>query len=388
MQQSPEFEFAFSDSTLCGDGEVILSAETADVVNYLWQDNSNNSTYIVTESGEYWVKVENEIGCSRSDTVNITFNPLPEIPVISGNLNVCDGDDIILNSNAQAGVNYTWGGPGVNTSGSTLTIPSANESQEGEYTLSAELNGCKSDTTYAQIVVNENPSIELGEDLVICPEGEVVIEGPVGFSSYNWSNGSETASIAVGAGSYELSVTDENGCDAQDQILVSEGGPTAAFSSSPTTGAQVDGIITFTDESTGNPVTWNWNFGDNTSSGDQNTTHSFGNQGEYTVTLTVTDENGCSDNESTVYTISNSVAVPNSFTPNGDGFNDFFVIQGLDAFPDTKLTIFNRWGSEVYTVSSYTNNWDASDSPDGTYFYILELFNGEKINGDVTIIRK
>ena len=80
--------------------------------------------------------------------------------------------------------------------------------------------------------------------------------------------------------------------------------------------------------------------------------------------------------------------MPNSFTPNGDGFNDFFVIQGLEAFPNTKLTIFNRWGSEVYSVSSYTNNWDASDAPDGTYFYILELFNGEKINGDVTIIRK
>jgi gliding motility-associated-like protein len=388
VQQSPEFEFAFSDSTLCGDGEVILSAETADVVNYLWQDNSNNSTYTVTESGEYWVKVENEIGCSRSDTVNVTFNPLPETPVISGNLNVCDGDDIILNSNAQVGVNYSWGGPGVNTNGNTLTIPAANEGQEGEYTLSAELNGCKSDTTFAQIVVNENPSIELGDDLVICPEGEVVIEGPVGFSSYNWSNGAETASIAVGAGSYELSVTDENGCDAQDQILVSEGGPTAAFSSSPTTGAQVDGIITFTDESTGNPVAWSWNFGDNASSGDQNTTHSYSNQGEYTVTLTVTDENGCSDAESVVYTISNSVAVPNSFTPNGDGFNDFFVIQGLEAFPNTKLTIFNRWGSEVYSVSSYTNNWDASDAPDGTYFYILELFNGEKIKGDVTIIRK
>ena len=80
--------------------------------------------------------------------------------------------------------------------------------------------------------------------------------------------------------------------------------------------------------------------------------------------------------------------MPNSFTPNGDGFNDFFVIQGLEAFPNTKLTIFNRWGSEVYSVSSYTNNWDASDAHDGTYFYILELFNGEKINGDVTIIRK
>ncbi|MEX1189427.1 MAG: gliding motility-associated C-terminal domain-containing protein [Bacteroidia bacterium] len=388
VQESPDFQFAFSDSSLCGDGEVLLSALTPDVVNYQWQDNSNGSTYLVTESGEYWVKLENEIGCSLADTVNVTFNPLPETPVISGDLSVCDGNDLILNSNAQTGVNYSWGGPGVNTSGNTLTIPTANESQEGEYSLSAELNGCKSDTVFAQIIVNENPTLDLGADLAVCLESETTITGPAGFSSYNWSTGEETESISAGSGNYILSVTDDNGCEAEDDINVAVSGPTADFSSNPTTGTQVDVLIAFTDESTGNPSIWDWNFGDNTSSATQNTNHAFTAQGEYTVTLTVTDENGCSDSESRVYTISNSVAVPNSFTPNGDGFNDFFAIQGLDAFPDSKLTIFNRWGTEIYSVNAYANNWDAVDSPDGTYFYILELTNGEKINGDVTIIRK
>ncbi|MCB0819126.1 MAG: gliding motility-associated C-terminal domain-containing protein, partial [Bacteroidetes bacterium] len=73
----------------------------------------------------------------------------------------------------------------------------------------------------------------------------------------------------------------------------------------------------------------------------------YGNQGEYTVTLVVTDVNECSDSTSRSYLIANSVAVPNSFTPNGDGFNDFFVIQGLEALPASKLLIFDRWGNEI-----------------------------------------
>jgi gliding motility-associated-like protein len=64
------------------------------------------------------------------------------------------------------------------------------------------------------------------------------------------------------------------------------------------------------------------------------------------------------------------------------------VIKGLEAFPNTKLMLFNRWGSEIYSTDAYTNNWNGDKYPDGTYFYILELFTGEAIKGDVTVIRK
>lgn len=387
IEESPEFEFLFSDSTLCEGESILLNAEIADPVTYTWQDNSTETTYLVTETGEYWVKLENQIGCSRTDTVNAIFNPLPDVPAITGDLIICEGVDLVLNSNAQSGANYVWTGPDVNISGAVLTIPNADESQEGEYGLSADLNGCKSDTTFIQVVVNQNPEIDLGDDVVVCDESETTLEGPAGFISYSWSNGDETQSITVQSGNYTLSVTDDNGCEAQDDINVASSGPVAEFTSNPPTGTMVNGLIEFTDESTGNPTTWLWEFGDNTSSSDQNTSHSYASQDEYTVTLTVTDENNCSDSESRVYTISNSVAVPNSFTPNGDGFNDFFVIQGLDAFPNTKLTLFNRWGNEIYSVNAYNNDWNGGDQPDGTYFYIIELTNGEKLNGDVTVKR-
>ena len=74
--------------------------------------------------------------------------------------------------------------------------------------------------------------------------------------------------------------------------------------------------------------------------------------------------------------------IPNIFTPNGDGINDYFEIgYGEEGKPindlnvyflSNKLTIFNRWGRIVYESNDYKNDWDGGKLPDGTYFYVLE----------------
>jgi gliding motility-associated-like protein/uncharacterized repeat protein (TIGR01451 family) len=80
--------------------------------------------------------------------------------------------------------------------------------------------------------------------------------------------------------------------------------------------------------------------------------------------------------------------VPNGFTPDGDGKNDFFVIKGLEKYPDNTLYIFNRWGNSVYTKNNYDNSWQGysnvsgpkfgSDKlPQGTYYFILEFNNSD-----------
>jgi gliding motility-associated-like protein len=73
--------------------------------------------------------------------------------------------------------------------------------------------------------------------------------------------------------------------------------------------------------------------------------------------------------------------IPNGFSPNGDGVNDFFVIDGLIAYPDHELYIINRWGDVIYKSKPYHNDWDGSSNTgltiagnhvtDGTYFYIF-----------------
>lgn len=75
------------------------------------------------------------------------------------------------------------------------------------------------------------------------------------------------------------------------------------------------------------------------------------------------------------------IEIPTGISPNGDGINDFLVIEGLDFLPDNTLKIFNRWGEEIYVSTPYNNDWDGTNNqgaplPDGTYFFV---FTSEKI---------
>jgi gliding motility-associated-like protein len=77
---------------------------------------------------------------------------------------------------------------------------------------------------------------------------------------------------------------------------------------------------------------------------------------------------------------------PNIFTPNGDGVNEAFIVPCLldtGLYPDSQLSVFNRWGDEVYnSPRPYPNNWagtfNGEDLPADTYFYILDLGDGSQ----------
>ena len=105
--------------------------------------------------------------------------------------------------------------------------------------------------------------------------------------------------------------------------------------------------------------------------------------------------------------------IPNIFTPNGDGINDYFIIDNdptvdydeennentrnfeydsynplRDYYLRTELTVFNRWGRIVYKSTDYNNDWDGGKLPDATYFYVLECvgqYDNHRYQGSVTI---
>jgi gliding motility-associated-like protein len=78
----------------------------------------------------------------------------------------------------------------------------------------------------------------------------------------------------------------------------------------------------------------------------------------------------------------------NVFTPNGDGVNDFLRFDLLEVLGG-KLQVFNRWGEKIFESADYQNDWDGGDYKAGTYFYILEIFDGPQdlLKGNFTIIR-
>ncbi|SES18935.1 T9SS type B sorting domain-containing protein [Pedobacter rhizosphaerae] len=83
--------------------------------------------------------------------------------------------------------------------------------------------------------------------------------------------------------------------------------------------------------------------------------------------------------------------IPNVFTPNGDGKNDNFYLEHLEAFELNEVTVMNRWGSTVYQAQGYANDWNALGLSDGTYFYVVKVKNGKSdwmsYKGYVTVIR-
>ncbi|KAA3438580.1 T9SS type B sorting domain-containing protein [Rufibacter hautae] len=81
------------------------------------------------------------------------------------------------------------------------------------------------------------------------------------------------------------------------------------------------------------------------------------------------------------------VMIPNIFTPNGDGQNDFFQIQNLNAAVKNKLTVYNRWGQQVFHSPDYKNEWTGSKQ-EGVFYYVLTLgAKGDVYKGWVEVIR-
>ncbi len=77
--------------------------------------------------------------------------------------------------------------------------------------------------------------------------------------------------------------------------------------------------------------------------------------------------------------IENPVFIPNAFTPNGDGVNDVFIIRGLESYNQADLSVFNRWGNEVYRNTNYKNTWDGNNLNEGTYYYKLSMKKGDDV---------
>jgi len=77
-----------------------------------------------------------------------------------------------------------------------------------------------------------------------------------------------------------------------------------------------------------------------------------------------------------------SCAVPNVITPNGDGINDYLVVDCANQYPESSMIVFNRWGDEVYNNQNYDNSWDGTKDGEplavGTYFYIFKANNMEE----------
>ena len=119
-----------------------------------------------------------------------------------------------------------------------------------------------------------------------------------------------------------------------------------------------------------------------------------------TCSLRVTDQNGCSKSQSFTVCVGTPPDEPCfkgrlAISPNGDGFNDFFVIECIENY-NNNLQIFNRWGKLIFNKSNYVNEWpdqnpDEADLTEGTYMWVLTVKEPGKndviYKGTVTLVK-
>ena len=115
-------------------------------------------------------------------------------------------------------------------------------------------------------------------------------------------------------------------------------------------------------------------------------TNSIGCDSIHTLNLTINYSNTGIISENPCFLI------PTAFTPNGDGIHDDWQIDGVNAFPNISVKVFNRWGQLIFNSKGYENKWDGTYNgnplPIAAYYYLIDLGNGDSpFKGTVTIKR-
>lgn len=282
-----------NDITAC-DGDVI-TLDAGVYTSYLWNDASTNQTLDVTTNGYYYVDILNGAGCESSDTIQVTFE---NTPFFSLGPDATECDQYLLNG-FTPNASFLWSD--ASTSG-TLNVTSS-----GTYWL--EATDLSTSCTYSDTVIvtiNALPTVNLGLDTTLCNGGSIVLDAGNPGATYAWNSGQATQTLTVGAqGSYEVTVTDGNGCASDDQIVITvrpdfiiDLGPNSPFCNGST--VILDPNLT----TTGNQYAWY----DENGLISNNTTYAVEDTGMYY--LTVIDNFGCVATDSVEITPSNLSLFP------------------------------------------------------------------------------
>ena len=271
-----------ADQSVCAGQPVTLTATGA--TTYSWNNGvTNGVAFTPTATATYTVTGQSAGGCTATDQVVITVNPVP--PVNAGaDQSVCAGQPVTLSGSGAA--TYTWNNGVTN---GTAFVPTATTT----YTVTGTLNGC-TNTDQVIVTVNALPAVTAGADISICEGAQATLTGG-GAATYTWNNGviNGTPFAPVSTATYTVTGTSAQGCTATDQVVVTIVPiPVVSFVPSVTSGC-LPLTVAFTNTS-GTSNNCQWLFGDGTpGTGCGTVTHTYTGSGCYDVTMISTTPEGC-----------------------------------------------------------------------------------------------
>ena len=331
-------------------------------------------------------------GCSNTNTQNIEIYEDPVAPVTQQEVFVCEGEPIPLLTATSADTIYWYSDSTLQDLVNQGSSYQPNSSNVSFYLISTN-GACSSETIEVNLTDSPLASVEISASgsLDLCNGSTVTL---IASSSLPvvWSNGSQTNEIVVSnAGTYTVSAS--NTCNtATAQLTTNDISPDASFNVSSENGFSPFTLTLFPANSNG----CSWYLDNNAITLLSLNQLLLENVGTYTVKQ-VCDNNGCIDSTSREITVEDgtfTLDLPNSFTPNGDGFNDFFKAKA-SGIVEFRSSIFDRWGREVFQWEGASNSWDGTRDgnpvPDGVYFYVIQgkdsTSNDFERYGSITLLR-
>jgi len=334
-------------------------------------DSASTATTVHT-GGAYtytWTTVSAE-GCAGSDSVTITFTDpiVPEVAVTDALCNgACNGEAQVSASGGNvglAGYQYQW------ATGTGGILPASAGLCAGTYSVTVlDTNGCSSNLSFT--VLEPEPLVidQLDATDELCPgscDGTLLVADPEGalYSIDGVQFQGDALFPDLCAGTYTVTMLDDNGCSASSSTTIHSPPPVHAFFSlHPDTVTMNHPLVAFDNMSSANAAQFHWDFGDGATSSLFSPEHTFpmGVEAEYVICLTAMTVNGCPDTYCTTLPVVGlpGVYVPNAFTPDGDGRNEIFLVQGSQiSSGDFSLRLFDRWGEVVFESSDPATGWD------------------------------
>jgi len=377
-QDCSSFPESFSfgpDITLCEGESLLLDATTVNST-YIWQDGSNSPMITATQEGTYSVTITSDCG-ELTDAINVVFST-PLAPVNLGeDVDLCLGEDLFLDVSTP-GADYRWQD---NSNGPTYDITAP-----GLYWVELS-NVCGIVVDSIVVTYTSPPFIDLGENLELCPGETALLDVSNIEGELIWHNGSIASTfLIVEPGVYWVSATNQCGIDSDTMEALYFDPPQADLGN--------DTIICF-DETylldVNLPLAdYVWQ--------DNSTNSSFlvNAPGLYAVTVS----NLCGIDSSAINVVYDNctfcdIYIPNVFSPNDDGRNDSFFPLSNCSFENFHLTIFSRWGEQLFETNDPGQSWNGNfrgiSLPPGVYVYQIEfryLRGVDKIKtGSITLVR-